>query len=98
MEVNNPVKSKLIFFIKNENRESKRFFQRADVNYEGTFLSVAKLTNIRIVLAVGTQIKYLLPSQALKLRNSLYSLKQSPRCCNEKINNNLSQIHSFQWS
>ncbi|KNC31245.1 Copia protein [Lucilia cuprina] len=125
------LKSKWVFRIKkNENGElskykarlvAKGFLQKHGRDYEETFAPVAKLTTIRIVLAVGVQLKfyfhqmdvktaflhgdlkediYMQPPEGVdvkenyvcKLNKSLYGLKQSPRCWNEKINNYLIQI------
>lgn len=126
-----PLKTKWVFRIKpNEDGKPskykarlvvKGFLQKYGIDYEETFAPVAKLTTIRIVLAVGVQtglffhqmdvktaflhgdlreeIYMDIPegltassNMVCKLNKSLYGLKQSPRCWNEKINTVLIQL------
>lgn len=120
-----PLKSKWVFRIKRDENErvsrykarlvAKGFLQKYGIDYEETFAPVAKLTTIRIFLAVGVQCGYhfhqmdvktaflhgdlkeqifmeapegisLNDNEVFQLNKSLYGLKQSPRCWNEKIN------------
>ena len=105
---------------------AKGFLQKYGVDYFETYAPVAKLTTVRVVLAIAVHRKLYLhqldvktaflygclkeeiylaipdgmtkmDGKSLKLAKSLYGLKQSPRCWNEKFNEFLLSV-GFQRS
>ena len=124
-----PLKSKWVFKLKEDEYGNpirykarlvaKGYLQKPGVDYDETYSPVAKLTTLRIVLAVGVHKNMYFhqldvktaflygdldenvylnvpegmqveePDVVLKLQKSLYGLKQSPRCWNNKFNSTL---------
>ena len=124
-----PLKSKWVFKLKEDEYGhpirykarliAKGYLQKPGVDYDETYSPVAKLTTLRIVLAVGVHRNMYFhrldvktaflygdldenvylnvpegmqveePDVVLKLQKSLYELKQSPRCWNNKFNSTL---------